>query len=308
MTGAGWFSWSRSVTSCSWPTTALRRSPPPHWASHWRNITVVASRRPSSGSESRGGRWPLRAPAAPASRGPGSAAGTGTSQRCMGSMRAGPAERAREVPRKPRRASIRSLRENSPSSSTVCGPAQGRSTPETEGVWWAVRSPSCSMATTEPNRSENSSDRIRGTGSRGCSPSSQRRTREVSVLMWWAPICRARRFTWRASSPFDQPLRTNQDVSCSLRAAEPGASGSSLVPLAPLPLTGTPPSTRPLHTKPWLGRRAPPRTFTDPPHVASGITTDGPPSGFGALKVILRSPLRRGRFQKRHHSPPLRMN
>ncbi|EDX23167.1 hypothetical protein SSAG_02957 [Streptomyces sp. Mg1] len=27
-----------------------------------------------------------------------------------------------------------------------------------------------------------------------------------------------------------------------------------------------------------------------------------------ALKVILRSPPPRGRFQKRHHSPPLRMN
>lgn len=239
MTGAGWFSWSRSVTSWSWPTTALRRSPPPHWASHWRNMTVVASRRSSSGSESRGGRWPPRAPVDPAPRGPGSAAGAGTSQRCMGSIRAGPAERASEGPRKPRRASIRSLRENSPRSSTVCGPAQGRSTPETEGVWWAVRRPSCSMATTEPKRSENSSDRMRGTGSRGCSPSSQRRTREVSVLMWWAPIWRARRLTCRASSPLDQPLRTNHEVSWSLRA-----TASSFVPLAPLPLTGTPPSAQ----------------------------------------------------------------
>ncbi len=43
------------------------------------------------------------------------------------------------------------------------------------------------MPTTQPNRSENSSDRIFGIGSRGCSPSSQRRTREVSVLMWCAP-------------------------------------------------------------------------------------------------------------------------
>ena len=50
-------------------------------------------------------------------------------------------------------------------------------------------------------------------GSRGCSPSSQRRTREVSVLMWWAPIWRARRLTWRASSPLDQPLRTNHELS-----------------------------------------------------------------------------------------------
>ncbi len=110
--------------------------------------------------------------------------GTGTSQRCMGSMSAGPAASASELPRKPRRASIRSLRENSLSRATVCGPAHGRSTPATEGDWWAVRSPSCSTATTAPKRSENSSERMRGIGSRGCSPSSQRRTREVSVLMW----------------------------------------------------------------------------------------------------------------------------
>ena len=34
--------------------------------------------------------------------------------------------------------------------------------------------------------------------------------------MWWAPIWRALRFTWRASSPLDQPLRTNHEPSCSL--------------------------------------------------------------------------------------------
>ncbi|GAA3295564.1 hypothetical protein GCM10020295_23090 [Streptomyces cinereospinus] len=123
------------------------------------------------------------------------AGGAGTSQRCMGSIRAGPADRASEVPRKPRRASIRSLRENSPSRATVCGPVQGRSTPVAEGDWRAARRPRSSMETTQPNRSENSSERILGIGSRGFSPSSQRRTREVSVETWLAPTWRARRFT-----------------------------------------------------------------------------------------------------------------
>lgn len=229
--GPGCGSCSRSVTSWSWPTTALRRSPPPHWASHCRNIAVVDSSRSSSGPESREG---LRA-AASDSGSPGPLAGAGTSQRCIGSISAGPAASASELPRKPRRASIRSLRENSLSRATVCGPAQGRSTPATEGDWCAVRSPRSSTATTAPKRSENSSERMRGIGSRGCSPSSQRRTREVSVLMWWAPICRARRFTWRASSPLDQPLRTNHDPNCPL-----GRLPASVSP-APLPLTGTPP-------------------------------------------------------------------
>ncbi|MGC0400025.1 hypothetical protein RKD27_002669 [Streptomyces sp. SAI-126] len=133
----------------------------------------------------------------------------------MGSMRDGPADRASEVPRKPRRASMRSLRENSLSRATVCGPVQGRSTPVVDGDWRAARSPRSSTETTHPNRSENSSDRILGMGSRGFSPSSQRRTREVSVEMWLAPNWRALRLTWRASSPLDQPLRTNQEVSSS---------------------------------------------------------------------------------------------
>lgn len=106
----------------------------------------------------------------------------------MGSIREGPAASISDVPRKPRRASMRSLRENSLSSDTVWGPAQGRSTPDTDGDWWAWRRPRSSMATTLPKRSENSSERMRGMGSRGISPSSQRRTREVSVLMWCAPI------------------------------------------------------------------------------------------------------------------------
>lgn len=219
------------MTSWSWPTTALRRSPPPHWASHWRNISVVVSRRSSSGLESREGRRAL----AGVSTLMDSPGGAGTSQRCMGSIRAGPADSIREVPRKPRRASIRSLREYSLSRETVCGPAQGRSTPETDGDWCAVRNPRSSTATTLPNRSENSSERMRGIGSRGISPSSQRRTREVSVLMWCAPSWRARRLTCRASSPFDQPLRTNHELSCSLGRLP------ALVPLAPLPPTGTPP-------------------------------------------------------------------
>ncbi len=239
---SGWGSWSRSVTSCSWPTTALRRRPPPHWASHCRNITVVDSRRSSSGLDSR-----------PRAREDGTgrgswygAGGAGTSQRCIGSMRAGPADRASELPRKPRRASIRSLRENSLSRATVCGPVQGRSTPDTEGDCRAARRPRSSTETTQPNRSENSSDRIRGIGSRGFSPSSQRRTREVSVEMWLAPSWRARRFTWRASSPFDQPLRTNQDASSSFGRLSACDAPPALVPLPLLPLTGTPPSLGPL--------------------------------------------------------------
>lgn len=113
----------------------------------------------------------------------------------MGSIREGPAHRASDVPRKPRRASIRSLRENSLSWATVCGAVHGRSTPVAEGAWRAVRSPRSSTETTQPNRSENSSDRIFGMGSLGFSPSSQRRTREVSVEMWLAPNWRARRLT-----------------------------------------------------------------------------------------------------------------
>ncbi len=119
-------------------------------------------------------------------------------------------------------------------SATVWGPVQGRSTPETDGDRWAVRRPRSSTATTQPKRSENSSDSRRGMGSRGFSPSSQRRTREVSVEMWLAPICRARRFTCRASSPLDQPLRTNHEFSNSLGRL------SAFVPLPPLPPTGSP--------------------------------------------------------------------
>ncbi len=234
---SGWGSWSRSVTSCNWPTTALRRRPPPHWASHWRNMRVVDSSSSSSGRDSRPG---LRASRADWGSGGTGEAGVGTSQRCMGSMREGPADSASEVPRKPRRASIRSLRENSPSRATVCGPVQGRSTPEAAGDWRAARRPRSSMETTQPKRSENSSERMRGIGSRGFSPSSQRRTREVSVEMWLAPNWRALRFTWRASSPLDQPLRTNHEPSSSLGRL------SACVPLPPLPPTGTPPSLRPL--------------------------------------------------------------
>lgn len=230
---AGCGSWRRSVTSWSCPTTALRRSPPPHWASHLRNMAVVDSRRSSSISESRLGR---RASTRDSGRSM-SVTGVGTSHRCIGSMRVGPAASESEEPRKPRRASMRSLRENSLSRATVWGPAQGRSTPETDGDWWAVRRPRSSTATTEPKRSENSSERIRGIGSRGCSPSSQRRTREVSVEMWCAPIWRALRFTCRASSPLDQPLRTNHEPSCSFGRLP------AVVPSAPLPPTGTPPST-----------------------------------------------------------------
>ncbi len=50
------------------------------------------------------------------------------------------------------------------------------------------RRPRSSTATSEPKRSEKRSERILGIGSRGLSPSSQRRTREVSVLTWLAPI------------------------------------------------------------------------------------------------------------------------
>ncbi len=78
-------------------------------------------------------------------------------------------------------------------------------------------------------------------GSRGFSPSSQRRTREVSVEMWLAPNCRALRFTWRASSPLDQPLRTNHEVSSSFGRF---SALPELVPPPPLPLTGTPPSLK----------------------------------------------------------------
>ena len=78
----------------------------------------------------------------------------------------------------------------------------------------------------------------------GFSPSSQRRTREVSVEMWLAPNWRARRLTWRASSPLDQPLRTNHEPSSSLGRLSRAASAP--VPLPPLPPTGTPPSLRPL--------------------------------------------------------------
>ncbi len=163
----------------------------------------------------------------------------------MGSMRDGPADRASELPRKPRRASMRSLRENSLSRATVCGPVQGRSTPVAEGVGRVERRPRSSTETTTPKRSENSSDRIRGMGSRGFSPSSQRRTREVSVEMWLAPSWRARRFTWRASSPLDQPLRANQDVSSSFGRLSGCDALPALVPLPPLPLTGTPPFLRP---------------------------------------------------------------
>ncbi len=145
---------------------------------------MVDSSRSSSGLDSRPGLRESRTGSGPGGTGE---AGVGTSQRCMGSMRDGPADSAREVPRKPRRASIRSLRENSLSRATVCGAVQGRSTPDAEGDWRAARRPRSSMDTTQPKRSENSSERIRGIGSRGFSPSSQRRTREVSVEMWLAP-------------------------------------------------------------------------------------------------------------------------
>ncbi len=148
--------------------------------------------------------------------GVGAPFGPGVSQRCIGSISAAPAVRASEVPRKPRRLSIRSLREYSLISWTVCGALHGRSTPPpTVLTGTMVRSPRSSIDTTEPNRSENNSDMIFGIGSRGCSPSSQRRTREVSVLTWCAPVWRALRLTWRASSPLDQPLRPNQEVSFS---------------------------------------------------------------------------------------------
>lgn len=160
---------------------------------------MVDSSSSSSGSESRETR--RARPPSTALAPPGCPLVEGTSQRCMGSMRAGPADSESEAPRKPRRASIRSLRENSPISATVSGPAQGRSTPDTDGDRWTARSPRSSIPTTQPKRSENNSERICGIGSRGCSPSSQRRTLEVSVLMWWAPNCRALRLTWRASSP-----------------------------------------------------------------------------------------------------------
>lgn len=232
-------------------------------------------------------------------------------------MRAGPAASASELPRKPRRASIRSLRENSLSRATVWGPAQGRSTPATDGDWCAVRSPSCSMATTAPKRSENSSERMRGIGSRGCSPSSQRRTREVSVLMWRAPICRARRFTWRASSPLDQPLRTNHDPNCPL-----GRFPASVSP-APLPLTGTPPSRRNLIARtiirmPCIGavRKGVETPLTSPTSPTSSNRKSGCPRHTRGCTYSQGSrtdgnptitPPARG-LRKRHHSPPLRMN
>lgn len=119
------------MTSWSWPTTALRRRPPPHCASQSRNIAVVDSSRSSSGPESREARDGVATGSSSGCSWP--PADVGTSQRCMGSTKAGPAASASEVPRKPRRASIRSLRENSLISATVWGPAQGRSTPDTEG-------------------------------------------------------------------------------------------------------------------------------------------------------------------------------
>ncbi len=152
----------------------------------------------------------------------GSPFGPGVSQRCIGSMSAAPAVSASEVPRKPRRLSIRSLREYSLIACTVCCGLHGRSTPPpTVVTGTAARRPRSSIDTTEPKRSENSSDMIFGMGSRGCSPSSHRRTREVSVETWCAPICRALRFTWRASSPFDQPLRANQEPSFSFGCFSP---------------------------------------------------------------------------------------
>ncbi len=232
-------------------------------------------------------------------------------------MRAGPADRASEVPRKPRRASIRSLRENSLSSSTVWGAAQGRSTPETEGDWWAARRPMSSMPTTQPKRSEKSSERIFGIGSRGCSPSSQRRTREVSVLTWWAPSCLALRFTCRASSPLDQPLRRNQEFSWSLgrlsvlSAAFSAFSGLS-APLVPMtsPLTGTPPSKTPQH--PHASSACFYASLCPPTLVATRAFTrlraNRLPGGVRVPKVILRSPVGRQPSSKRHHSPPQRMN
>ncbi len=212
----------------------------------------------------------------------------------MGSMRAGPAASASEVPRKPRRASIRSLRENSLSRATVWGPVQGRSTPDTEGDWCAERRPMSSTATTLPNRSEKSSERMRGIGSRGCSPSSQRRTREVSVLMWCAPIWRALRFTWRASSPFDQPLRTNHEPSCSF------GRFPAFVPPAPLPPTGTPPSTETSMREPVTecresrpAVRGMPLSNTNPACLRHTRTCRDL-RGVHAPKVILRSPIRHG--------------
>ena len=239
--GSGWGSWRRSVTSCSWPTTALRRRPPPHWASHWRNITVVDSEQVQLGP----GQPAAAAPAAVGlgRRGVGEA-GAGTSQRCMGSMRAGPADRASEVPRKPRRASIRSLRENSlMQGRPSAGPSQGRSTPDADGDWRAARRPRSSTETTQPNRSENSSDRIRGIGSRGFSPSSQRRTREVSV-----------RDVVGAQLAGPAVDLAGQLALGPAAAHEPGAeqlvgalvSVVAAVALPPLPPTGTPPSLRPL--------------------------------------------------------------
>lgn len=80
---------------------------------------------------------------------------------------------------------------------------------------------------------------MRGMGSRGCSPSSQRRTREVSVETWAAPSWRARRLTWRASSPLDQPLRRNQELSSSF-----GRFSACIALMSSSPFTGTPPSPR----------------------------------------------------------------
>ncbi len=96
-----WGSCNRSVTSCSWPTTALRRRPPPHWASQRRNITAVDSSRSSSGLDRR----PRAREAGAGSRPEGEADGEGTSQRCMGSMRGtGPAERGQRASEEARRA------------------------------------------------------------------------------------------------------------------------------------------------------------------------------------------------------------
>src|SRR5213595_1671084 len=57
------------------------------------------------------------------------------------------------------------------------------------------------------------------------------------------------------------------------------------------------PAPRPAVVTPRTGNR-----------LASGIPTGALTLRARALKVILRSPLSRGRTRKRHHSPPLRMN
>lgn len=198
-------------TSLSWPTTALRCSPPPREASQARNTSTDRSSA-SISSDPMGAASYRSKPAGSACSGSSilgaSAASTGSecSQSCMGPVMVDPAASAAPALTKPRRLSMRSIPVNSVRTAAVRSGAHGSPSGLScvpASCRFPIRprrpNPRSSMVTTRPSRSVNRAASTLGTGSRGTPPcrssASPARCRwPVAGGPWPPPAC----------SPFSQ--------------------------------------------------------------------------------------------------------